>query len=131
MANGFMQQIWHHLLKMLCTVLQQDPKSVRGAFNAQFTVENLPMFYFLPRQDYDPAAVLEIVRRTHIDCIFFPTLLWELYNLQNEHSSLKGDAPSGKFIRNILLPARLSCVEECKLQHPALWMQLSCRASPC
>lgn len=41
-----MQQIWHHILNGLCTVLQQDTKIRPDAFNAQFTVENSPMFYF-------------------------------------------------------------------------------------
>ena len=65
-----MQQIWHHILNGLCTVLQQDTKIRPGAFNEQFTVEKFADVLFslmlsaLLRQDYDPAAVLEIVRRT-------------------------------------------------------------------
>ena len=65
-----MQQIWHHILNGLCTVLQQDSKIRPGAFNEQFTVEKFADVLFslmlsaLLRQDYDPAAVLEIVRRT-------------------------------------------------------------------
>ena len=65
-----MQQIWHHILNGLCTVLQQDTKIRPDAFNAQFTVEKFADVLFslmlsaLLRQDYDPAAVLEIVRRT-------------------------------------------------------------------
>ena len=39
MAKRHMQQIWHHILNGLCTVLQQDTKIRPGAFNAQFTVE--------------------------------------------------------------------------------------------
>jgi len=68
--NWFMQQIWHHILNGLCTVLQQDTKIRPDAFNAQFTVEKFADVLFslmlsaLLRQDYDPAAVLEIVRRT-------------------------------------------------------------------
>ena len=51
-------------------MLQQDTKIRPGAFNAQFTVEKFADVLFslmlsaLLRQDYDPAAVLEIVRRT-------------------------------------------------------------------
>ena len=65
-----MQRIWHHILNGLCTVLQQDTKIRPGAFNEQFTVEKFADVLFslmlsaLLRQDYDPAAVLEIVRRT-------------------------------------------------------------------
>ena len=65
-----MQQVWHHILNGLCTVLQQDAKIRPGAFNEQFTVEKFADVLFslmlsaLLRQDYDPAAVLEIVRRT-------------------------------------------------------------------
>ena len=63
-----MQQVWHHILNGLCTVLQQDSKIRPGAFNEQFTVEKFADVLFslmlsaLLRQDYDPAAVLEIVR---------------------------------------------------------------------
>ena len=65
-----MQRIWRHILNGLCTVLQQDAKIRPGAFNEQFTVEKFADVLFslmlsaLLRQDYDPAAVLEIVRRT-------------------------------------------------------------------
>ena len=65
-----MQRIWNHILNGLCTVLQQDAKIRPGAFNEQFTVEKFADVLFslmlsaLLRQDYDPAAVLEIVRRT-------------------------------------------------------------------
>ena len=49
---------------------QQDTKIRPGAFNEQFTAEKFADVLFslmlsaLLRQDYDPAAVLEIVRRT-------------------------------------------------------------------
>ena len=65
-----MQQIWHHILNGLCTVLQQDTKSVRALLMRNSPLKNLPNVLFslmlsaLLRQDYDPAAVLEIVRRT-------------------------------------------------------------------
>ena len=65
-----MQQVWNHILNGLCTVLQQDSKIRPDAFNERFTVEKFADVLFslmlsaLLRQDYDPAAVLEIVRRT-------------------------------------------------------------------
>ena len=65
-----MQQTWQHILAGLCSVLKQDAKIRPDAFNEQFTVEKFADVLFfqmlsaLLRQDYDPAAVLEIVRRT-------------------------------------------------------------------
>lgn len=65
-----MQQTWQHILAGLCSVLKQDARIRPDAFNEQFTVEKFADVLFfqmlsaLLRQDYDPAAVLEIVRRT-------------------------------------------------------------------
>lgn len=65
-----MQQAWQHILNGLCSVLKQDAKVRAGAFTEQFTPEQFADVLFslmlsaLLRQDYDPAAVLEIVRRT-------------------------------------------------------------------
>ena len=65
-----MQQTWHHILNGLSTVLRQDRKIRPDAFNAQFSAEKFADVLFslmlsaLLRQDYDPSAVLEIVRRT-------------------------------------------------------------------
>ena len=65
-----MQQTWQHILAGLCSVLKQDAKIRPDAFNEQLTVEKFADVLFfqmlsaLLRQDYDPAAVLEIVRRT-------------------------------------------------------------------
>ena len=65
-----MQQTWQHILDGLCLVLKQDARIRADAFTEQFTAErfadvlfSLMLSAFL-RQDYDPAAVLEIVRRT-------------------------------------------------------------------
>ena len=73
-----MQQIWHHILNGLCTVLQQDTKIRPDAFNAQFTVEKFADVLFslmlsaLLRQDYDPLLCWKSCAEPYIDCIFFP-----------------------------------------------------------
>ena len=65
-----MQQTWQHILEGLCSVLQRDAKVRPDAFTQQFTAEKFANLLFslmlsaLLRQDYDPSAVLEIVRRT-------------------------------------------------------------------
>ncbi len=65
-----MQQTWQHILDELCSVLKQDEEIREDAFTEQFTAERFADVLFslmlsaLLRQDYDPAAVLEIVRRT-------------------------------------------------------------------
>ncbi len=65
-----MQQTWQHILSGLCSVLKQDPKIRPDAFTEQFTAKQFANVLFslmlsaLLRQDYDPNAVLEIVRRT-------------------------------------------------------------------
>lgn len=65
-----MQQAWHHMLMGLCAVLRQDARIRPDAFDEQFTAEKFAEVLFsqllsaLLRQDYDPSAVLEIVRRT-------------------------------------------------------------------
>ena len=65
-----MQQTWQHILDGLCSVLQRDVKVRPDAFTQQFTAEKFAnllsslMLSALLRQDYDPSAVLEIVRRT-------------------------------------------------------------------
>ena len=65
-----MQQTWQHILAGLCTVLKQDAKIRPNAFTPQFTPEKFADVLFslmlsaLLRQDYDPSAVLEIVRST-------------------------------------------------------------------
>lgn len=65
-----MQQTWQHILDGLCSVLQRDVKVRPDAFTQQFTAEKFANLLFslmlsaLLRQDYDPSAVLEIVRRT-------------------------------------------------------------------
>ena len=65
-----MQQAWHHISEGLCSVLKQDAKIRPDAFTDSFTVEEFAGILFslmlsaLLRQDYDPVAVLELVRRT-------------------------------------------------------------------
>ncbi len=65
-----MQQTWQHILDGLCSVLKQDTRIRADAFTEQFTAERFANVLFslllsaLLRQDYDPTAVLEIVRRT-------------------------------------------------------------------
>ena len=65
-----MQQTWQHIRSGLCSVLKRDAKVRPDAFTEQFTAEKFADVLFslilsaLLRQDYDPSAVLEIVRRT-------------------------------------------------------------------
>ena len=65
-----MQQTWQHILDGLCLVLKRDARVRPDAFTDQFTAEKFADVLFslmlsaLLRQDYDPTAVLEIVRRT-------------------------------------------------------------------
>lgn len=65
-----MQQTWQHILDGLRSVLKQDARIRPDAFTEQFTAEKFADVLFsqmlsaLLRQDYDPSAVLEIVRRT-------------------------------------------------------------------
>lgn len=65
-----MQQTWQHILEELCAVLNRDSQIRPSAFTGEFTAEkfadvlfSLMLSAFL-RQDYDPSAALEIVRRT-------------------------------------------------------------------
>lgn len=65
-----MQQTWQHILAGLCSVLKNDGRIRADAFTERFTAEKFADLLFslmlsaLLRQDYDPSAVLEIVRRT-------------------------------------------------------------------
>lgn len=65
-----MQQTWQHILEGLCSVVKRDTLVRPDAFTEQFTAEKFADVLFslmlsaLMRQDYDPTAVLEIVRRT-------------------------------------------------------------------
>ena len=64
-----MQETWQHILTGLSSVLKQDSKIRDGAFTEQFTIEKFADVLFslmlsaLLREDYDSAAVWEIVRR--------------------------------------------------------------------
>lgn len=65
-----MQRTWQHILEALCSVLKRDERIRPDAFTEQFTAEKFADVLFslmlsaLLRQDYDPNAVLEILRRT-------------------------------------------------------------------
>lgn len=65
-----MRKIWQHILNELCSVLKRDPKVRSDAFTEQFTAEKFADVLFslmlsaLLREDYDPCAVLEMIRRT-------------------------------------------------------------------
>lgn len=64
-----MQQTWQHILNGLCFVLKHDPNIRSDAFNEEFTPEKFAdtlfslMLSAFIRKDYDPSAILEIVRR--------------------------------------------------------------------
>lgn len=68
-----MQQTWRHILQVLCTVMRRDEKVSPKAFHKNFTVEQFADVLFslmisaLIRKDYDPTAVLEMIRRTLYD----------------------------------------------------------------
>ncbi len=65
-----MQQTWQHILDELCSVLKRDRRIRGGAFTEEFTAEGFADVLFslmlsaLLRQDYDPGALLEIIRRS-------------------------------------------------------------------
>ena len=65
-----MQQTWQHIVNGLCSVLKKDTKIRSDAFTEDFTPEKFADVLFslmlsaLLRQDYEPSAVLEIIRRT-------------------------------------------------------------------
>lgn len=65
-----MHKTWRHIQDGLCFVLKRDPGIRADAFTEQFTPEKFAgilfslMFCALLRQDYDPSAVLELIRRT-------------------------------------------------------------------
>lgn len=69
-ARQKMEQTWQHMRNGLCSVLKRDPQVRPEAFTGSFTPERFADVLFslllsaLLRQDYDPAAVLEIIRRT-------------------------------------------------------------------
>lgn len=65
-----MQRAWQHIIEGLHSVLMRDAGIRPGAFAEPLTAKRFSDVLFslmlsaLLRQDYDPAAVLEIVRRT-------------------------------------------------------------------
>lgn len=64
-----MQRAWTHIEDALCFYLRHDPHIRSDAFNGQFTVENFARMIFsmilsnMLLKDYDPAPLLEIIRR--------------------------------------------------------------------
>lgn len=64
-----MHEAWQRIWNGLCSVLKQDTRIRSDAFTETFTAERFSDVLFslmlsaLLRQDYNPAAVLEIVRR--------------------------------------------------------------------
>lgn len=65
-----MRRTWDHIRSSLCAVIRRDPHVREDAFDGTFTPEQFAQVLFslmlsaLIRQDYDPASVLEIIRRT-------------------------------------------------------------------
>lgn len=65
-----MDGAWRHILVMLRAVLERDARVRPGAFTEAFTAERFAdalfslMLAAMLRGDFDPAAALEIVRRT-------------------------------------------------------------------
>lgn len=65
-----MHHTWKHILDGLCMVLRNDRKIRPDAFNDGFTREQFADMLFslmlaaLTRKDYNPAPVLEMIRRT-------------------------------------------------------------------
>ena len=65
-----MQRTWQHIQEGLRSVLERDARVRPDAFNEEFTAEKFAGVLFslmlsaLLRRDYDPAPVLEIIRRT-------------------------------------------------------------------
>ena len=65
-----MQRAWERLQGELCAVLRRDPRVREEALSGGLTAEGFAGVLFslllsaLLRQDYDPAPVLEVIRRT-------------------------------------------------------------------
>lgn len=65
-----MRLAWRHVHEGLCAVVRRDARVRPDAFDRGFTVEKFAdalfslMLSALMREDYDPVAALEIVRRT-------------------------------------------------------------------
>ena len=64
-----MGQVWQHISDELCAVLKRDTRIRPDAFTEQFTAEAAADMLFslmlsaLLRQDFEPAGVLEFIRR--------------------------------------------------------------------
>ena len=65
-----MRQTWQHILDALTMVLTRDKKIRPDAFTEEFTRQKFAGILFslmlsaVVQQDFDPTAVLEIIRRT-------------------------------------------------------------------
>ncbi len=69
-GKRLMQQTWRHIPQELCRVMRADPKVRPGALDGALSAEQYAevlfsmMFCAMMREDYDPAAALELTRRT-------------------------------------------------------------------
>lgn len=69
-GKKLMYQTWDHIIDRLESVLKHDPKIRSTAFDENFTPKKFSHILFsiilssMLRQDDDPAAVLELIRRT-------------------------------------------------------------------
>ena len=69
-GKRLMQHTWQHILDKLSAVLKHDPKIRADAFDENFSAEEFAEILFslilaaLLRQDFDPSAVLKLVRKT-------------------------------------------------------------------
>lgn len=69
-GKQLMQQTWRHIPQELCRVMRADPKVRPGALDGALSAEQYAevlfsmMFCAMMREDYDPAAALELTRRT-------------------------------------------------------------------
>ena len=69
-GKRLMQHTWQHILDKLSAVLKHDPKIRADAFDENFSAEEFAEILFslilaaLLRQDFDPSAVLKLVRKS-------------------------------------------------------------------
>lgn len=69
-GKSLMERTCRHMKDGICYILKNDPNIRQDAFNEKFTEENFSEFLFsiilsaLSKEDYDPAIILEVIRRT-------------------------------------------------------------------
>jgi AcrR family transcriptional regulator len=69
-GKQWMQQTWQHILDSLCSILKRDARIRPDAFHGEFTEKKFADILFslilsaMLRKNFDPAPVLEIIRRT-------------------------------------------------------------------